>query len=458
MIRYISISFLLLLIAACGTQNALTETEVEVKEAPQWVNQRPISGAYYIGISASSKVREPLEYASVAKKNALSDLASEISVEVQGSSFLNTLEVNKHFHEEFVSNITTSTREKIEGYEIAGTWETEDEYWVYYRLSKAKHAAIKKEKKDKALSAANDLYLKGRDAAMTGNMGNAIDMHIRALLEMKEYWADVNEWVVDGRTVYLDNEIYSNLNNLAANIQIQPSASSLTLSHANGYESSIDVLVHHKGNPLRNIPVAYVYDKGKYMKPREVMTTEEGKVTIRVSDVNIDNSDNRLSIEVDIQKVVDPNLEKRFVRPLLQALKNERREIPIHVELPSAYIESTELDLGQASESQLLSSSIQNALLKKGIKFTSDSEAADYTIRVSASTTRGGTSQGLHVAYLEMSIAVVDNQNGSEVYRQAMNNIKGLQLNFAAASNDAYKRGGKKIETEIIDELINTIF
>ena len=108
MIRLFAISLALILAFGCGTQNQLTETQVEVKNAPEWVNTRPLSGQYYVGVAAASKVREPLEYANVAKKNALNDLASEISVEIKGESLLNTLEVNRNFHEEFISTISTS--------------------------------------------------------------------------------------------------------------------------------------------------------------------------------------------------------------------------------------------------------------------------------------------------------------------------------------------------------------
>ena len=81
----------------------------------------------------------------------------------------------------------------------------------------------------------------------------------------------------------------------------------------------------------------------------------------------------------------------------------------------------------------------------------------DY-FRSEGNTTKGGTSQGFHVTYLEMRIEVVDNENGSQVYSQSINNIKGLQLNFNAASVDAYKRASKKIESEILEELITTVF
>jgi len=62
---------------------------------------------------------------------------------VQGQTFLNSLEVNDSFSEEFISNVSTSTDEKIQDYEVAGSWEDKNEYWIYYRLDKARYQAAK---------------------------------------------------------------------------------------------------------------------------------------------------------------------------------------------------------------------------------------------------------------------------------------------------------------------------
>ena len=123
----------------------------------------------------------------MAKKNALNDLASEISVLVQGETFLNQLEVNRDFEETYMSQINTTTSEQIEGYQVAGTWENDGEYWVFYRLSRAKHAQLKAEKKRMALDAAKDYYLKAKDARIAGSISQSVDLHLQALLQMKDY-------------------------------------------------------------------------------------------------------------------------------------------------------------------------------------------------------------------------------------------------------------------------------
>ena len=155
------------MVVGCGHEKKLAQGESQVaaeKTQPTWVSQRPMDPSSYIGIGSCSKKTEPIDYQNVAKKNALNDLTTEISVKVQGSTFLNSLESNKNFSEEFISTISTTTDEKIENFEVAGIWEDKNQYWIYYRLSKDEYQRQKAEKKNAAMSSSADLFKRGLEA------------------------------------------------------------------------------------------------------------------------------------------------------------------------------------------------------------------------------------------------------------------------------------------------------
>jgi hypothetical protein len=82
------------LMAACkgkkDTAAAGQQATIEIPP-PEWVGNRPHSSMHYIGVGSCSKLSRPFDYQTIAKKNALNDLASEISVRVQGQTFLNSL-------------------------------------------------------------------------------------------------------------------------------------------------------------------------------------------------------------------------------------------------------------------------------------------------------------------------------------------------------------------------------
>ena len=85
---FVCITFLLV---SCTTQQNLIE-DTPQDPIPDWVSQHPIDNSYYIGIGSCNKKSYPVDFNSIAKKNALNDMASSVSVRVQGESFLNTME------------------------------------------------------------------------------------------------------------------------------------------------------------------------------------------------------------------------------------------------------------------------------------------------------------------------------------------------------------------------------
>ena len=82
------IPFLLLaaLLGCKGKQPTVVTPVPEGPQRPAWVSSRPVSSAYYVGVGMAPRSRP--DHQETAKKNALNDLASEISVNVEGNSLL----------------------------------------------------------------------------------------------------------------------------------------------------------------------------------------------------------------------------------------------------------------------------------------------------------------------------------------------------------------------------------
>jgi hypothetical protein len=445
------------LISGCTGKKHLSEETPAPEPKPGWVLNRPVSGTNYIGIGIATKVSESVDYAQIAKKNALNDLASEIKVNVSGETFFNTLEINDNFREEFISNITTTTSEDLEGYEMYGTWENDNEYWVYYRLSKVTYASIKKQKKDQALQSAADNFIKGTDARDQGNVGSALDLHFRGLVELKDYWLENNKFLLDGKEVLLDNEIYASMIELASNIRIEPELTSIVLSHENNYKQDLGVLVHYNGNPLRNMKLEYSYDKGRFVRPKRLITNELGTALVRVHDVNTENKENSLLLGIDLESMISTEYDSKLTKALVEKLKPETKEIPISIVFPKCFLTFEENNFGEPMSAPQISSSIKRELTKRGFTFTSSADMADFLIDVESNTVKGGTSNGFHVAYLQMSVNVKNSRSNEEVYQQTITKLKGLHLDFGSAGLEAYKNGMKRVENEIAKDLLNSL-
>jgi hypothetical protein len=450
---------LLLLLAmsaalGCGDKNTVQTPQ---EPQPEWVGQRPRNPSYYIGIGSASKLSQPLDYQAIAKKNALNDLATEIRVRVQGETFLNALEVNKNFSEEFISTIATTTDESIENYEIAGQWEDKNEFWVYYRLNKSEYARLKAEKKNQALSSANDFYQKGLEAETRANIPAAIDLYLRGLFALKNYWNEVNEFNLEGQKVYLDNELYASLRRVITGLTIVPGGERIVLSSENNYMSQFPVMVTYEGAPARGISLSFAYQRDRYMKPRALVTDQEGKTTAEVSHVSTTTKANWLDLVIDVEALLPPDLDKSIEVGLVKGMKPDSKRVPIELVTPSFFIESTERVYNQTGTASTLASAFQAELVKRGMRINQKPEETDYRVTITSNTTEGGTSQGFTVAFLEMSVMVVHTISGETVYKESLGSIKGLQLNKDAASIEAYKKGRERIESEIVKSLLEAI-
>jgi len=447
-------------IASCKDKKNITQGEkaiIPASPAPDWVNARPHNGAFYIGVGSSSKTSQPLDYQNVAKKNALNDLASEISVRVQGQTFLNSLEVNKNFSEEFISTISTTTDEKIENFEVVGIWENDKEYWTYYRLSKSEYLRQKSEKKNKALSAANDFYLKGRAAESVANIPVAFDMYMRGLFAMKAYWNDVNEYLSDTGMIYLDNEIFSSLQRIGTGLSIKSDRPKITLSAANAYQVNVPVKIEYEGKAAKGITLAWSYLRAEYFKPRNGLTDDSGRLVVDVSNVSTVDKNNNLALSINIEPLLVSDLDRTIQTGLIKNMRPDQKQIPIELITPSFFIKSDEYSFDKPASGRVLSSAMSGELVKQGMRIASSSKDTNYIVSIKSNTTDGGTTQGFNVAHLDMQISVSNTITGELMYEESFTSIKGLQLNTTAAATEAYKKAKEKIEKEVVKSILENI-
>jgi LPP20 lipoprotein len=451
---------ILLLFLACGAKKdtALESRNSTLEVAPpEWVGNRPHSSVHYIGIGSCSKVAQPFDYQTIAKKNALNDLASEISVRVQGQTFLNSLEVNKSFSEEFISNVSTSTDAKIEDYEVAGTWENKNEFWVFYRLDKSVYQAQKMARKSAALNLANDFYQKGISAEQEANVAVAFDLYMRGIFALKDYWNESNEYLTPNGKVFLDNEIFSSIQRMCNSLQLKVDKSKVVLSSDNAFTQDVSATLLLANKPVKGISIAYGYEKLQGPFRNEVLTTEVGHATIPISGVNFAVSGNTVSLEPDLNKLKVQDLDQQVQGAFIQSFKTDKKVLPIEAILPAFYVSSSELNYGAAASGRVLQSALSGALVARGLRIAGSMIEADYVVSIDSNTKEGGQANGFVVAFLEMNVAVKNRKTNEPVYNEALSSVKGLQLNKDAASIEAYKKGREKIEQHIVPKLLEAI-
>lgn len=444
----------LMLLVACGGDKALVSTPE--RPMPEWVNNRPIDAAYYIGMGSASKLASPLDYAQVAKKNALSDLASEISVTVKSESFLNTMEVNYNVQETFSSAINTMSDEKLEGFEVVDVYEDGKDYFILYRLSKSEHERIRQENKNAAMQVGYDYLKKARSARDIGNLNSATDLYVHGLFEMKDYWNEVNKWTDGSDQIYLDNTLFLEMKDMLDQVEFKTNRAQIDLNAGNGFEQEIEITALLNGQPVSGLGIQIGYDNSKYRNTRVLKTDANGKVLYRVEEANLKNASNALEISLDLDALKPKDVDQRLLNPMVASVRQTNTVIPIRAVLPVVAFRVSEKNFGIDLGTERLADPLRKALTKEGFNFSNQLNSVDYIIEIEADTKEGGTSQGFHVAMLDMKWTV-KNKQGTVILQNSAGNIKGLQLNFEAAGLEAYKKGISKMEKEVAETLVKSM-
>ena len=447
----------IILLNACRGKETVKTVDPPPQPKPEWVSARPVNSSYYIGIATCSKTTQPGDYQAIAKKLALNDLATEISVKVEGQTFFNTMEVNKAFSESFSSNVTTSSSELLEDYEVAGIWEDKEMYAIYYKLNKFDYQSKKAQKKENTLRASLDYLKKGREAKKLGNIPSAIDLFYHGLFALKPYWTEVNQMKDEsGNDIFIDNELFSEIRAVLADLRFETPLKNIVLSSSNAFKTQVPVMITYKGVGVRGINVKYVFQRDSYMKPKTAMSDNDGIILADIDNISLKTKNNALELSLVIDALVPQDLDSDLALALVAGINTDQRKIPIEVLAPSFFVSSNEFKL-DGTKTSTLAESTRNTLISKGMRIASSETSADFVIYINTNPRAGEDIQGFKVAYIDGKITVNDTKTNTSIFEHSINGVKGVQLSHENAVLEAYKKERENIENTLISELIKII-
>ena len=462
MTRYVIAGLLVTAIACKSGQPVASHTESAVNteaEKPEWIRSRPVSSSHYIGIGRASKeLPEPYE---TARKNALNELASEISVTIEGNSLLHSFERKGQFNETFTSSIKTTTNELIEGFELVDSWENANEYWAYYRLSRSEHARLKAERKQKAIATATDLHVRSRASLTAGDLRTAFDQALRGLLAMKAYWGENDLVEIDGKQVALANELYDQLQKLTSGVGFTILPERCELGYANGYEREMLITAAHSANgsktDLVQLPVSISYPgiSGKVIELKN--TDADGHIRTTIQRVEMSGGAAELVVKLDQEALISKELDQALVRPLVASLTIPEKRVPIDVKMPRIFMRSSETNLGSAVNDAGVAMAIREELTGKGFRFVDRPGDADMLLDLNATTRKGGESNGFFTTFLDVNFSFRDRRTQDVVHEGGRQGVKGVQLDHERAGMEAYKKAIQEIRKDLVPSMMSSI-
>jgi len=430
-----------------------------------WVNKRPVDNSYYIGIGMVQKYKSE-NYAQSAKNNALNDLASEISINISSELVDIMIEKSGMNAEESRSEIQSQTKADLEEYELVDTWENDYEYWVYYRLSKAKYKANVELKRKNAISLSLDLYRKAKEKENNWNtkgstINAALEYYVNALKPLENYYGEPLEVNYDGNKIFLQNEIFSSLQWILSKMKLKPINSKLDVKVGNTLETEMKLKVSftENGNSVivTNLPVKYSFMKGSGNLVETRKTDSKGVVSGQIIDISPNQKIQMIKASIDLTHYFSEGTTSDYLLNTLRQIKVPETKFIINVIGPKVYLESYENNLGSPLNVKILEPKIKSFLTQKGYSFTEDISEADAMMTINADSRQGTEMYGQFVAFADASISVTDMNSGEEIYKNAIQNKKGIQLSFEKAGLKAYQLISAEIEEKIVIEILDSM-
>ncbi|MBK9700444.1 MAG: LPP20 family lipoprotein [Flavobacteriales bacterium] len=336
---------LLLLAGACKPAQHVQQPPPPAPAVrPAWVDGRPVTGAYYVGIGIAPKNRPDFQEA--AKQNALNDLASEISVTVEGNSLLYTLDTRGQFTDSYTSTVRTRTSQQLEGFELVDSWDSGTELWTYYRLSKAEHARLLAEKKRAAVAQAIDLHTRSRAALDAGDLPGAFDQELRALIALRDHWGEADRTEIDGRSVVLANELHAGLQGLTAGLTLGSLPERCVLEPANGHRRELLIRARHGTSgvlrDMAQVPLSASYPGSAGKVSVAKRTDADGHARITVEGVSLEAPAPELLVRLDLDALVNGAGDPAIVRTLTASLSVPELHVPIDLRMPRVFLRARE--------------------------------------------------------------------------------------------------------------------
>ncbi len=445
--------FLQLLVVISSCQIGKKQT-YDKKPMPEWVSTKPQNTMYYIGVSSAPKKGFlPADYMANAQQKALGDLSSSISVKIESTSVLSIIESNYNINENFSSEITASTNQQLEGYELVDTWEDENYYWVYYKLSKSKYQMQKEEKKQQTILDAKNKYYQATELMGRQLHYNAFQFYVEALTALKPYLGESTLTDIEGEEKDLGNVVFAAVADFVNDLDIVFAYEETRVKK--GMDINPDIfsfkILDKNGSPVSSIPVKISFTGTGLIRNSEV-SSNDGKVFCSLKKIKSTPNSETLSVSIDMtsfsRAAKDP-----MIRSLIKGIPAKEKKVRIIVEKPNLLVTSTEKTFGELKTDARLKSTFEGLLSSEFI--INSQQEPDFILNISSNTIQNGQYYGEYQATINYTIDLSD-KNGNVIYRKTSSGDY-TGSDFITADNKAYVEVSKSIERTISRELISSV-
>jgi hypothetical protein len=422
---------------------------------PAWVNTQLSDPNYFIGIGSAPIIKRQNTHIERARKDALNELASEISVQLFSSNVLVTLVRNDKIKDEFNSLIRSRVITEIEGYELVDTYADKKNYWVYYRLPKSRYYEQQRQKRLAATQNALSYYRLATLAEISGDLRNALVNYAKTLDAVRLY---LNENIVadiNGNEENLVVKSFAGLNNILSSLSIEPQQPTINAIYAKDVDPEMLVfqLKDASGRNISGFPLMAHYSERAMLQPSAV-TDANGQVQFTIGKVRSSKREETFRVTPDINAILLESAADFTIRKAILEMPFQTLSVPVFIRKPAIRFEVNERNNGQVMPEPMLARSLLNLSRLSG--YDTDNSEVDYICFIDTNTKPEGFNNGIYTVVLTGNIVVTDSNNNIK-YTARITPVKGMQLSLERAGAEAYNALLQQINTRYFREIEEAI-
>lgn len=266
-------------------------------QVPSWVTTRPVHAGKYVGIGMAS-VQED-DYQTKATMNALKDIASQISVKLESSSFMQIVEVDDNSKSLFEEKVTESVAADIEGHELKDTYSDSGMYYVYYELDVRKYEKLMEAKKEKGISLGLDWYIKGQNAEELNNLSGAAQLYGNGLKAVEPYLHMDLVTMYQGVEFNVASALYESFVNVFAGMSLVQNVTEVGAEAFKASGEALSVCLMRNGKPMPGVMMKASFVKGDGELTAPMKTDSDGIAAFYITNVTSKQSIQNVEISID---------------------------------------------------------------------------------------------------------------------------------------------------------------
>jgi hypothetical protein len=427
-------------------------------QKPAWVEKVPVNTMYYVGVGVTQKNVAREEYTKIARDNALTEIASQILVTISSEALLKVTETGKMTESEFRSRMKSTTAAELEGVEQVDTYEDDAGFWTYLRLSKSKYQEIRQAKIAAGVSLSSDLYSKGKAAEQSNNLARALSFYAQAFVPIQKFIGEPLESEINGQKILLFNELFSSTQTLLSGLELRGNESKQDTRTGQKLNKPFMVtLTRTSTGAVAQIPIRFTFIRGNGEMVAVTATDAQGVAKTEIAKVTSTEKIQIIEARISLVDMVSLDNNSDIARAVLNSFSTPSARMILNVSGLPVFIESNEKMFGSKMTQLRLEPLLKAKLSEKGFSFAESMDKATLVITMEADARKGSEMSGMYACLVDVSLAVLDMTSGQEIYKNTIQNVKGIAGSSQAAAYKAYDEAAKRLTQEFLEKVVEKI-